>query len=194
MVSALRSRRKAEGRRTKGLASLNDLQLTNIWFKFYGYNMLLISQLFAFMACSHPSLGCDLFQSHIKPSLAGPYLDVRFCSLLVYGCHGKLFVFLGCHAHLPSATEPIPWNLLILIVLAKVLTFRWDEETVGCIGWSQGRWSFTSLVVATNGKQREMSGNGKKGNKQFPHHSPLASMSTGKKIKMNEVKGRSFLS
>lgn len=86
------------------------------------------------MACSHPSLGCDLFQSHIKQSLAGQHLDVRFRSLLEYGCHGKLFVFLGCHTHLPSTTEPIPWNLLILIVLAKVLTFRWDKETVGCIG------------------------------------------------------------
>jgi len=50
---------------------------------------LLIAQLFAFVACSHPSLGCDLSQSHIKPSLAGWYLDVRFYSLSMCECHGK---------------------------------------------------------------------------------------------------------
>lgn len=97
--------------------------------------MLLITQLFAFMACSHPSLGCDLFQSCIKPSLAGQYLDVTFSSLSIYGYHGKWW-----HTHLRSTTEP--QNELILTVLAEVLSLGWDKGSIGCTGWGNEEISF----------------------------------------------------
>lgn len=77
-------------------------------------------------------------------------------------------------------------------VLAEVLSLGWDKGSLGCMGWGTEEISFYKHCCDRSWETGRL-GMGGKGNNQFPHWSPLASMNTEKLRRVRSKEGLLFL-